>query len=78
MAADSNTTQHLITQRDEFVKQYITFDGSDRPEFVYTAPTDAEHGTPCSQVQYEYRPGTSSQVLKMKESAATWDSSWDI
>lgn len=68
----------LTTQRDELIKQYIVFDVEDRPEFVYTAHTEATHGQPCTQVQYVYVGPGSALVSKMKESRATWDATWDI
>ena len=37
---------HLTTQAHEFVKQHIEYDGSNRPEYVYTVRADAEDGTP--------------------------------
>jgi len=78
LASDNVNREHLISQRDEFIKSYTTFDAQDRPEYIYTAPTDAADGTPCSQVQYMYRAIGSSQIQQMKESATTWQSAWDI
>jgi hypothetical protein len=75
--AGEDRTSRLKTTAYELVKQYVSYDGSDRTEYVYTAHTDAVHGTPCTVTQYEY-VGASARVLKRKESNATWDSSWDI
>lgn len=74
----SATTQQLRTQAEELIKSYTLFDGVGRPDIIYTAPTDLADGGPCSQVKYEYVNATSSKVLKMKESNATWDATWDI
>ena len=52
--AGEDRTSRLKTTAYELVKQYITYDGSDRVEYVYTAHTDAAHGTPCTRTQYEY------------------------
>ena len=77
MALDQSKTNLLKTQLNEFVKQYIVYDGSQRITSVYTAAVDTAHGGPCSKDEYEY-DGGSTRVVKRKESAATWDSSWDI
>ena len=68
---------HLKSHSKEGIKMFIEYDGSNRMEFIYEAPTDAEHGAPALQTQYEY-DGGSSRIAKMKESQTTWDSSWDI
>jgi hypothetical protein len=67
----------LQTEAGEFVKQYIAYDSSSRPEYVYVAAAGAADGAPCSITRYTY-DGTSSRVLKMKEYEGTWDSSYDI
>lgn len=67
----------LKTEQYEFTKSYITYDGLNRMEYVYTAPSDATDGYPCSVTQYAY-VGSGSLVEKRKESDSTWDSSWDI
>lgn len=77
--ADTPTTKTelLKSQLHELVKQYISYDVSDRPEYVYTASSDAADGTPCTVTQYVY-DGATSRVLKRKESYSNWDASWDI
>ena len=75
--ADEDRTSRLKTTAYELVKQYVTYDGSDRTSIVYTAHTDAAHGTPCTKTTYTY-VGVSSRVLKRKEENTTWDSSYDI
>lgn len=74
----SRRTIPLKNQQNELVKQYIEYDGQQRPTAVYTVQTDAKHGTPCTIVTYEYLNLTSSLIIKMKEDTATWDSAWDI
>lgn len=76
--------QYTNTERDflkshskEGIKMYITYDVSNRMEYVYEAPTEAEHGDPCLKTQYAY-DGATTRIEKMKESKTTWDSSWDI
>ena len=68
----------LKNQAHNLTKQYIIYDGAGRPTDIYTVHTDAGDNTPCTRVQYEYESPTSSNVTKMKESAATWDATWDI
>ena len=67
----------LKTQAKELVKQYIEYDGSDRPEYVYTAYRDAKNGDPCEVTRYTYVTGT-SRVEKRLESLGTWSSAYDI
>ena len=67
----------LKTQLGELIKQYIVYDAANRPEYVYTAREDLEHGKPCSVVRYAYRTPTSKQVEYMKEYVGTWDESWE-
>lgn len=74
MSADTN---QLKTQLHEQLKQHVEFDGSARPEYVYTARTDAADGTPCSVVRYAY-VGATSKVEFMKEYIGAWDSDWDL
>jgi hypothetical protein len=53
------------------IKQYIVYDGFDRPTEVYEALSSAENGNQCLLTEYEY-DGTSSRVIKMRESLTTW------
>jgi hypothetical protein len=66
----------LVTQAKELVKQKIMYDASNRPEYVYTAQYEAEHGTPCTVTRYAY-DGTSVRVIYMRESTSTWNSAWE-
>lgn len=72
-----NDTGHLKSQAHELVKQYIEYDGSDRPEYVYTVRANAADDCPCSVVRYSYS-GATSRVVYMKEYTATWDSAWEV
>lgn len=73
----NNDTGMIKTAQRELVKQYVTYDGSNRTQYIYEVRADADHGCPCMRTEYEY-DGTTSRVVKRKESLATWDSSWDI
>jgi len=72
----TNDTGHLKTQAHELVKQYVTYDGNNRSEYVYTVRADADDGTPCSVVRYSY-DGASSRIVYMKEFTDTWQAAWE-
>ena len=74
---EADKTGHVKTMLRELYKTYITYDVESRPEYVYQAPTDADHGTPCMITRYTY-VGTTRFVQKSKEYSGTWDSSYDI
>jgi len=74
---EASKSAQLISHAKEMVKQYIAYDGSSRPEYVYTAPTEAADGAPAIVTQYSY-DGTSTRIVKRKESATVWDVTWDI
>lgn len=78
LLGNSKNTMELKTQAHTYVKQYIVYDGNQRPIEIYTAQTDAADGANCSKVEYTYISPTSSKVEKMKESNASWDATWDI
>lgn len=67
----------IKSQLSEAVQQYIAYDGTNRMEYSYTAPADAQDGDPCLVTQYVYF-STSTRVIKMKESIGTWSSAWGI
>lgn len=73
----SNGYAHLKTNQNEYIKSYITYDVSDRMEYVYEARANALDGEPCLVTRYTY-VSTSSRVAKMKEYDGTWSSSYDI
>lgn len=68
---DVKVKEFLSAIRNEAVKMYRTYDGSNRPEFQYEAITHAGDGAPCMVTQYVY-DGASSRVIKMKETIGTW------
>jgi hypothetical protein len=77
MAVAPNDTGHLKTQVNELVKQHIEYDVNNRSEYVYTAPANAQNGTPCSVVRYSFS-GVTSRIVFMKEYTGTWNSAWDL
>ena len=73
----SNKYEFIKTGTSEYIKQFLTYDGQSRMEFVYEARANASHGEPCPVTQYVY-DGLSNRVTKMKETQGVWDSSYDI
>lgn len=72
-----NPYGHLVTGRNECIKQHFVYDGSARMTGVYEVSSNAAHGDPCLLTTYTY-VSTSTRVQAMKEENSTWDSSWDI
>lgn len=72
-----SATQTLTSQGNELSKMYVALDAQDRPIAVYTAPTSAIQGSRCSLVEYEYFSPTSTIVVRMRETEATWQSAFD-
>jgi hypothetical protein len=68
----------VAAMQKEAVKQHFVYDGLDRMTQHYMAPVDADDGDTALLTEYTYRPDPSTQVLAVKESLSTWDSSWDI
>lgn len=77
MADHATRRDSLIkTTGTDYIKTYVTYDGSNNPEFIYEAATNAKHGEKCLVTRYVYNGA--NQIEKSKESEAIWDSSWDI
>lgn len=77
MVKPANKYSFVESGNKEYIKQYITYDGSNRAIYIYEAMANSEHGDLCLRTEYAY-DGTSSRVAKMKETESTWDSSYDI
>ncbi len=79
MTADINAGYDAIlkSHAKELVKQFITYDGLDRPEFVYTAYVDTPNNGPCEVTQYVY-VGNTSRVEKRRETIGVWLDSYNI
>lgn len=73
----TKATDFVVPHQKEAVKQYTTYDGLGRMEFVYVAIANAEDGALCLKTQYTYE-GASGRVSQMQESLDVWDSDWDI
>jgi len=76
---DQKELTALITSlQHELKKEYVVLDGQDRPATFYQAPINSKHGDPCLVTQVEYKDGTSTIIVKSKETVGTWDSSYEI
>lgn len=73
----NSKTDLLTSQKGELIKSYSLFDVEGRVEYIYTAPIDATHNTPCTVVQYVYTAPGSTNILAMSEGKARWDGAWD-
>jgi len=76
MAVINLTSELLKTQLNELSKMYITYDASNRPEYVYTCGVNTLDGKPCTVVRYSY-DGVSTRVVYMKEYTSTWQTAWE-
>lgn len=61
----------------EAMKLYRMYDATNRLVTQFDAPTQARHGDACLRTDYGY-DGTTTRIVKLKESMAAWDSSWDL
>jgi hypothetical protein len=68
---------YLRTVQFEAMKLYRVYDGSNRLQYQYDAPTWTANGDTCMRTEYVY-DGSSSRIQKMEETLQSWDSSWDI
>lgn len=73
----ANEYAHLKTGTNEYIKQYLVYDGSDRLEYVYEARANALDGEPCLVTRYTYWT-TSTRVKQMEEYEGSWSSAYDI
>jgi hypothetical protein len=64
-------TDFIKPHAHEAIKQYITYDGSNRMEYTYTALAVARDGDQCVKTQYVYS-GASNRIIKMKETLDVW------
>lgn len=73
----AKASDFIGTHLHEAIKYYATYDASNRLEYTYVAQVETVNGGQCMKTQYVY-DGTSTRVVKMKESKTTWNSAWDI
>lgn len=72
-----NTTSRITTLKNEVMKTFAVYDGSDRLIELYEAVTTAEDGDPCLKTEYAYI-AASTRVEKTKESYDVWLAIWEI
>ncbi len=77
MSSDSNIDQILNTLKNEVVKVFKVYDGSDRLITQYEAVANAADQAPCLKTEYTYI-GATTKVEKMKESQGVWLAAYDI
>ena len=68
---------HLKTGLNDFLKSYCVYDVSLRVTDIYEAQPDAINGAPCMRTQLTY-DGSSTRIVKRKESVSAWNSTWDL
>jgi hypothetical protein len=73
----ANKNSFIPSGKNEYVKQYIVYDGSSRMTHLYEGPANMVHGDACMLTEYAY-DGAGTDITKRKESESTWDSSYDI
>ena len=78
MGTQNQSVREFLTAiRQEPVKMFRVYDGSNRLSIQYEAVTHAVNGEPCMKTEYIY-DATSSRVLKSKESVDVWSSTYDV
>jgi len=77
MSSDTNADELLKALGKEVIKVRRVYDGVPRVTEQYEALANTVHGGPCLKTEYVY-VGATTDVEKMQESLATWDSAWDI
>ena len=71
-------TSGLTSQRNELMKQYLTYDINGRVLAVYSCGYNTPANGTCTKVDYTYVSPTSSNVEKMRESNDVWLAAYDI
>lgn len=69
--AETTVRDFLLAIRNEPLKLFRVYDGSNRVQYQYEAITHAVDGDPCMRTEYVY-DGVSTRLLKMKETIDVW------
>lgn len=77
MSQDTQADELLTSLGKEAMKVYRVYDGSSRVTEQYETYANTVNGGPALKTEYVY-DGATTNVLKMKETISTWNSSWDI
>lgn len=72
-----NVREFLQAIRNEPLKMYRLYDGSNRVSMQYETLTHISVGGPCMKTEYVY-DGASNRILKMEETIDTWTLSMEI
>jgi len=75
MGADGSSS--LISEKNEYVKQYVILDTANRASIVITAPVSAKVGDKCSATAYSYLSPTDPTIVARAEGQTTWKSSYE-
>lgn len=68
----------LVAQgKNEYIKEFYVYDGSDRLISLYQARNNANDGEPALLTEYTY-VGATAVIEKMRESQSTWSAAYDI
>jgi len=70
-------TELLRSTKRELLKEFCTFDGSDRALKKYIAPADTVLGEPCLVVEYLYY-GITSVVKGRSEGYDVWQAGFEV
>lgn len=74
---DTNARDYLKNMAREPIKLFRVYDVSNRVWIQYECVTHTLPGEACLKTEYVY-DGTSTRVLKLKESLSTWDISFEV
>jgi hypothetical protein len=77
MSSDQIADSILTSLKNEVVKVFKVYDGSDRLIEQYEALANAPDQAPCLKTEYTYI-GATTKVEKMKESRGVWLAAYDI
>lgn len=74
---NQSVREFLMAIKQEPVKMLRVYDATNRLATQYEAVTHAKNGDPCMKTEYTY-DGTSSRVVKLKESVDIWLLAYDL
>lgn len=75
--SQSELTAVLTSLKNELKKEFVAYDGSDRPISYYQAHINAGDGEPCLLTTITY-VGVSTRIEKSKETIGLWSTAYEI
>ena len=72
-----NGAAQLTSEKFEYVKQYVEYDGQDRIQKVFTAPLHVAIDDSCSVTKYAYKDATGSKIRTRLEMKGTWNATME-